>query len=71
MATASLPNIATGNKYDKTMVNMCTDIAFEPSYIYTTFNGIANFCQDEQQDAQEFLLHLLNGINDEMLEVCI
>lgn len=49
--------------------------AFEPSYIYSMlkYSSTAGIFSVEgrQEDAEEFLSYLLNGINDEMLEVRI
>lgn len=47
-----------------------TDIPFEPSWIYKMLNGIrSDLIEGRQEDAEEFLGCLLNGLNDEMLEV--
>lgn len=50
-----------------------TGPAFEPSYIYKMLNVIRNDTafqvEGRQEDAEEFLSCLLNGLNDEMLEV--
>lgn len=48
--------------------------AFEPSWIYKILNGIRSdtfIVEGRQEDAEEFFGCLLNGLNDEMLEVCI
>jgi len=42
--------------------------AFEPSYIYKILPA---FEEGRQEDAEEFMSYLLNGINDEMTEVSI
>jgi len=41
-------------------------IAFEPHYVYKI---LPSYMDGGQEDAEEFLSHLLNGINDEMTEV--
>lgn len=47
-----------------------TDIPFEPTWIYKMLNGIrTDLIEGRQEDAEEFLGFLLNGLNDEMLEV--
>jgi len=62
----------TGNNRGKAVVDIRSDTAFQPSYLHTMFRGTANFCRDgQQEDAEEFLSYLLNGIDNEMLEVCI
>lgn len=49
--------------------------AFEPSYVYKMLNSIRNDTafqvEGRQEDAEEFLSCLLNGLNDEMLEVSL
>lgn len=40
--------------------------AFEPSYIYKI---LQTFEEGRQEDAEEFMCYLLNGINDEMIDV--
>ncbi|XP_025420470.1 ubiquitin carboxyl-terminal hydrolase 10-like isoform X3 [Sipha flava] len=40
--------------------------AFEPSYIYKILPSFEEGCQE---DAEEFMSYLLNGINDEMIEL--
>lgn len=48
-----------------------TDVPFEPNWIYKMLNGIQiDLMEGRQEDAEEFLGCLLNGLNDEMLEVC-
>lgn len=42
--------------------------AFEPSYVYKI---LPTFEEGRQEDAEEFMSYLLNGINDEMTEVSI
>lgn len=39
---------------------------FEPSYVYKI---LPTFEEGRQEDAEEFMSYLLNGINDEMIEV--
>lgn len=45
--------------------------AFEPAYVYKVLGAMqAAFpVEGRQEDAEEFLTCLLNGLNDEMLEV--
>lgn len=55
-------------------IDIYSGVAFEPSYIYAilkhkSFNGVFSV-EGRQEDAEEFLSCLLNGINDEMTEVC-
>ncbi|GJQ70892.1 hypothetical protein Trydic_g809 [Trypoxylus dichotomus] len=48
------------------------DVPFEPHYIYKMLNGIRSdtfVVEGRQEDAEEFLGCLLNGLNDEMLEL--
>lgn len=40
--------------------------AFEPSYVYKI---LQTFEEGRQEDAEEFMCYLLNGINDEMIDV--
>lgn len=42
--------------------------AFEPSYVYKILPA---FEEGRQEDAEEFMSYLLNGINDEMIEVSL
>lgn len=48
-------------------------IPFEPSYVYTVLKNTSSAgvfsIEGRQEDAEEFLSCLLNGISDEMLEV--
>lgn len=57
------------------VVDIQYGVAFEPSYVYTMLqNNSSNggfSVEGRQEDAEEFLSCLLNGINDEMLEVII
>jgi len=56
-------------------MDIYSGVAFEPSYVYTmlknTSSAGAFSVEGRQEDAEEFLSCLLNGINDEMLEVRI
>ncbi|XP_020281748.1 ubiquitin carboxyl-terminal hydrolase 10 isoform X2 [Pseudomyrmex gracilis] len=54
-------------------IDIYSGVAFEPSYIYAilkhkSFNGVFSV-EGRQEDAEEFLSCLLNGINDEMTEI--
>lgn len=56
-------------KKDQT-ISINYDSPFEPSWIYRMLNGIrSDLIEGRQEDAEEFLGCLLNGLNDEMLEV--
>lgn len=63
----------TNKRGDDAVVDIQSGVAFEPSYVYTMLrytSAATVFSQDgQQEDAEEFLSCLLNGINDEMLEV--
>lgn len=54
-------------------VDILTGPAFEPTYVYNVLKVIRNDTafpvEGRQEDAEEFLSCLLNGLNDEMLEV--
>ncbi|KAL0117483.1 hypothetical protein PUN28_010361 [Cardiocondyla obscurior] len=58
---------------DDTVIDIYSGIVFEPSYIHTmlkhTSAAGAFSVEGRQEDAEEFLSCLLNGINDEMLEL--
>ncbi|XP_072765297.1 uncharacterized protein Usp10 [Anoplolepis gracilipes] len=60
-------------KGEDTVIDIHSGVAFEPSYIYTmlkhTSAAGAFSVEGRQEDAEEFLSCLLNGINDEMLEL--
>lgn len=61
------------NKEENTAVEIMTGPAFEPSGIYKILGkvrGESSFnVEGRQEDAEEFLSCLLNGLNDEMFEV--
>jgi len=72
MAITNLSKTDKGNNHGKKVIDIHSDTAFEPSYLHTTFRDITNFCYNgQQEDAEKFLSRLLNGIDDEMLEVYI
>lgn len=60
---------------EDTVIDIYSGVAFEPSFVYTmlkhTSAAGAFSVEGRQEDAEEFLSCLLNGINDEMLEVRI
>lgn len=60
-------------KSDEAVVNVQSGIAFEPTYVYTMLKNTSCASvfsvEGRQEDAEEFLSCLLNGISDEMLEV--
>lgn len=55
------------------VVDIQNGVAFEPFYVYTMLKNTSAAgvfsVEGRQEDAEEFLSCLLNGINDEMLEV--
>lgn len=60
-------------KSEDNAIDIQAGIAFEPSYVYTMLKnascaGVFSI-EGRQEDAEEFLSCLLNGISDEMLEV--
>lgn len=58
---------------EDTVVDIQSGVAFEPCYVYTMLKNTSAAgvfsVEGRQEDAEEFLSCLLNGINDEMLEV--
>lgn len=53
-------------------ISINCDTPFEPSYIYKMLSGKRSdsfVVEGRQEDAEEFLGFLLNGLNDEMLDV--
>ncbi|XP_012269229.2 ubiquitin carboxyl-terminal hydrolase 10-B isoform X1 [Athalia rosae] len=73
-AGARLPRKDRAQKRsDEALVPIQSGIAFEPTYVYTMLKNTlcANVFSVEgrQEDAEEFLSCLLNGISDEMLEM--
>ncbi|XP_046837545.1 ubiquitin carboxyl-terminal hydrolase 10 isoform X1 [Vespa crabro] len=58
---------------DNSIVDIQSGMAFEPSYVYTMLKNTSAAgvfsVEGRQEDAEEFLSCLLNGINDEMLEL--
>ncbi|XP_017789783.1 PREDICTED: ubiquitin carboxyl-terminal hydrolase 10 [Habropoda laboriosa] len=58
---------------EDTVVDIQSGVAFEPSYVYTMLKNTSAAgvfsVEGRQEDAEEFLSCLLNGINDEMLEL--
>lgn len=61
------------NKEENGVVEVATGPSFEPSGIYKILDkvrGGGSFnIEGRQEDAEEFLSCLLNGLNDEMFEV--
>ncbi|KAG7199141.1 hypothetical protein KM043_018032 [Ampulex compressa] len=58
---------------EDSVVDIQCGVAFEPSYVYTMLKNTSAAgvfsVEGRQEDAEEFLSCLLNGINDEMLEL--
>ncbi|KAK2585424.1 hypothetical protein KPH14_010092 [Odynerus spinipes] len=58
---------------DNAIADIQSGMAFEPSYVYTMLKNTSSAgvfsVEGRQEDAEEFLSCLLNGINDEMLEL--
>ncbi|CAL7942928.1 unnamed protein product [Xylocopa violacea] len=58
---------------EDTIVDIQSGVAFEPFYVYTMLKNTSAAgvfsVEGRQEDAEEFLSCLLNGINDEMLEL--
>lgn len=66
-----------GRRIEKTQkkelsVSINCEAPFEPSWIYKILNGMRSdtfVVEGLQEDAEEFLGCLLNGLNDEMVDV--
>ena len=58
---------------EDTLTDVHCGVPFEPSYVYTMLKNTSSAgvfsIEGRQEDAEEFLSCLLNGISDEMLEV--
>ncbi|XP_074000200.1 uncharacterized protein isoform X2 [Rhodnius prolixus] len=59
---------------DENSLDMHTGVPFEPNYVYKMLHALrsedSSFTEEgRQEDAEEFLSLLLNGLNDEMLEL--
>lgn len=72
---ARMPRKDRVKRGEDTVMDIYSGIAFEPAYVYTMLKHTSAACafsvEGRQEDAEEFLSCLLNGINDEMLDVCI
>ena len=70
---AELPRAARRRDRERAQLrDLALDPAFEPSYIYAMLGRMSSdtFCvAGRQEDAEEFLTCLLNGLQDEMTEV--
>lgn len=71
---ARMPRKDRGNRRNEdTLTDVHCGIPFEPSYVYTVLKNTSSAgvfsIEGRQEDAEEFLSCLLNGISDEMLEV--
>lgn len=64
--------IDKNQKKEQNYVSINCDVPFEPSWIYKMLSGKRSdsfVVEGRQEDAEEFLGCLLNGLNDEMLDV--
>ncbi|XP_015118289.1 ubiquitin carboxyl-terminal hydrolase 10 [Diachasma alloeum] len=68
-----LPRNTRGQKKNDDSLDIKGGTAFEPSYVYTMLKNTSSpgvfSIEGRQEDAEEFLSCLLNGISDEMLEL--
>ncbi|XP_063985979.1 ubiquitin carboxyl-terminal hydrolase 10 [Diachasmimorpha longicaudata] len=68
-----LPRNSRGQKKNDDSLDIKGGTAFEPSYVYTMLKNTSSpgvfSIEGRQEDAEEFLSCLLNGISDEMLEL--
>lgn len=67
---ARMPRKDRVKRGEDTVMDIYSGVAFEPAYVYTMLKHTSAFSvEGRQEDAEEFLSCLLNGINDEMLDV--